>query len=169
MEDLDIQRRTTPGDLSEKPLPALDAPLRKGVATPGLIPPTAPASKPAETMAPIPVKQATRNLPPAITPGSGPAAVASASVQTGRPVYREGEPISVTFAGGSGSKTDWITIVPAGFPEDNWHEWINLNGETAGTRRFQQKLKPGSYEVRLYHDWPRGKFQVIARTTFEVR
>jgi hypothetical protein len=169
MDDLDIQRRMAPGDSGEKTLPAPEAPLRSGTSIPGVVATPAPVAKPSETVVPSTVEKAVRNLPPDVPKGVGATAIGSASLRTGQAIYRESEPIFVTFTGGSGSTSDWMTVVPAGMAEDNWREWVYLNGEPAGTREFKQRLEPGTYEARLYHDWPRGKFQVVARTTFTAR
>jgi len=62
---------------------------------------------------------------------------------------------------------DWITIVPAGSPDDTWGNWWYTDGNNTGTKRAG-KLKPGNYEVRVYFDWPNGGFIVKSRLTFSV-
>jgi hypothetical protein len=89
-------------------------------------------------------------------------------LRTSAAVYRTDQLVAVQYSRMPGSRHDWITIVPAGAPEDTYGEWAWL-GQPAGTHRFGRLLAPGRYEVRAYEDWPAGEFTVRARATFEVR
>jgi hypothetical protein len=167
MDDLDIQRRTAPGDLGDTPLPALDAPLmgRTVSAVPGraIMP-----DLPVEKLLPAPRTVATATPIPDAPKGVGPAA--GPSLRMSKPVYSTSELIIVEFAGVPGNVHDWVCIVPADAPDNtNGSDWNYLKGESSGQYRFSRLLPPGRYEVRLFADWPRGGHNVIARVDFEVK
>ncbi len=82
-------------------------------------------------------------------------------------VYKEGETVVVSYAGLPGNQRDWVTVVPLGAPADNWGQWTYTDGKTEGTFEVSD-LAPGSYEARVYLDWPRGGFDVVRRWYFSV-
>jgi hypothetical protein len=75
--------------------------------------------------------------------------------------------VKVHWQGTPGNQQDWITVVPAGTPDDVWGNWVYLKGKTSGTFVVQD-LAPGQYEARLYLDWPKGKFNVVQRGALPV-
>ncbi len=82
--------------------------------------------------------------------------------------YTPGEPIEVSVSGLSGSSTDWLTLVKADAPTNTWGEWTYTQGVTSGNWSFRAPAQPGSYEIRVYLDYPRGGFDVVARATVTV-
>lgn len=70
-----------------------------------------------------------------------------------------------------------VTRSPAGEVVVHWREtpgndsygstWTYTQGQRSGSRDFG-RLPPGEYEVRLYHDWPNGGFNVQERIRFRV-
>jgi hypothetical protein len=106
--------------------------------------------------------------------GGGPAVSAGPAqpsdevvVGTDQPTYAPYEPIVVEFSGLPASSYDWITIVPSGTPDDQYGQWIQLQGQREGRHEFGG-LPAGSYEVRAYFDWPAGGYTVQARHPFTV-
>ncbi|MFH1090664.1 MAG: hypothetical protein V1742_03740, partial [Pseudomonadota bacterium] len=82
-------------------------------------------------------------------------------------VVPAGQLFTVGWSGTPGNAQDWITVVPAGTPLNQWGAWTYLKGQTSGV--FQVGgLAPGNYELRLYYDWPKGGFNVIERLSFRA-
>ncbi len=89
------------------------------------------------------------------------------SLESDKPVYKEGETVVIRYDGLPGNQNDWVTVVPLGTPTDNWGEWTYTNGKVGGS--FEVKgLAPGSYEARIYFDWPNGGFEVARSWPFTV-
>lgn len=95
------------------------------------------------------------------------------TLYTDKNSYVVGEKIVVTFRGAPTSKKakgkDWITVVPASHPANKYGEWKYTNGQYAGKMEFKTPLKPGKYEVRLYFNWPTGKYVIQRRHSFVAR
>jgi hypothetical protein len=91
-----------------------------------------------------------------------------ARVVTGKRVYSRGEPVEIEFAGLPGNSQDWITLVAASEPQDSFGEWFYTGGLSSGRHTFSGLLKPGSYEVRVYYDWPDGGYNVRVRQGITV-
>lgn len=51
--------------------------------------------------------------------------------------YAPSEAIIVNYFGFPGTASDWITIVPAGTPDNQYKEWHYTNGQPNGTMSFQ--------------------------------
>jgi hypothetical protein len=83
-------------------------------------------------------------------------------------VFPAGRPVTVTWRNTPGGAQDWITFVKAGSSDRSWGKWTYLKGHTSG-RFTVRNLPPGAYEVRLYFNWPRGRYKVIERLPFSVR
>jgi hypothetical protein len=167
MDDLDVQRRTAPGDLGDEPLPPPTLPVaavgRDAIAI--REPPPGPAA-PGPAAAPA-AFETPAGLPDA-PKGVGP--IARASVRVLASVVSPSDLVTIEFSGVPGNVHDWVCIAPAGAPDtDNGREWNYLKGATSGRHTFARLLPPGRYEVRVYADWPRGGHAVIARAPFEVR
>lgn len=92
---------------------------------------------------------------------------AGKQVATQKTVYAPNEAILVNYANLPGNSGDWITIVPANAPDDTYEEWFYTEGQRSGSRQFNG-LAPGSYEVRVYHNWPDGGYVVQDRYRFTV-
>ncbi|MCK9526707.1 MAG: hypothetical protein M0R49_12385 [Limnochordia bacterium] len=77
------------------------------------------------------------------------------------------EDIVVHYQDFPGNKYDWITIVPADFPDNNFKEYYYTDGARSGLMTFAG-LEPGQYEVRSYHNWSQGGYTVQDRYPFTV-
>jgi hypothetical protein len=89
-------------------------------------------------------------------------------VKTLKRTYAVGEPVIVEFSGLPGYSQDWITVVPATASESTQGEWFYTGGMKSGNYTFSG-LVPGSYEVRVYFDWPDGGYNVKQRYGFTVK
>lgn len=98
---------------------------------------------------------------------AGGAPPAGLSLATSQGVYVADQPIDVRFGGFSGAARDWITVVPAASPHQQYGEWYYTSGARDGSLQFQG-LPPGSYEVRGYFDWPAGGYTPRATQPFTV-
>lgn len=82
--------------------------------------------------------------------------------------YAPSETIIVNYFGFPGTASDWITIVPAGTPDNQYKEWHYTNGQPNRTMSFSG-LEPGAYEVRGYFNWSGTQsYTVQARHRFIV-
>lgn len=91
-----------------------------------------------------------------------------ADIRTNKPVYMAHEPVVVEFSGFPGNAQDWITVISASEPADQYGEWFYLEGQTSGRLSFKG-LAPGRYEARGYFNWPEGGYNIQCRYPFEVR
>ncbi len=81
--------------------------------------------------------------------------------------YTAKEPITVKYANLPGNQQDWITVVKASDPENTYGEWFYTEGKTSGSHTFKG-LPAGRYEMRVYHNWPEGDFEIQERYPFTV-
>jgi hypothetical protein len=97
------------------------------------------------------------------------ASAAHAGISTSKKSYLAGEPIVIIYENLPGNAQDWITVLPASNPvEGNYDEWHYTEGRTSGEMRFGALNQPGTYEARLFHDWPNGQYTLHGRASFEV-
>jgi hypothetical protein len=89
------------------------------------------------------------------------------NLRTLKRTYAVGEPVDIEFSGLPGYSQDWITVVPATAPDNSQGEWFYAGGMKSGIHTFSG-LQPGSYEVRVYFDWPSGGYDIKARYAFTV-
>jgi hypothetical protein len=75
---------------------------------------------------------------------------ARAVLELDRASYAPGAPISVTFAGMSGSTSDYVSVAPAGAPNSSYLEYAYTNGAHEGTATLHAPVERGSYEVRAF-------------------
>lgn len=92
---------------------------------------------------------------------------ANPSVRTSKSSYLASEKILVTYSGLSGSKSDWIAITKADLPANQFGQWFYTEGKTNGQFEYNA-LGPGTYEARVYFNWPDGQFAVKASARFTV-
>ena len=52
-------------------------------------------------------------------------------------------------------------------PDSNYQQYFYGEGKKAGRFTFKG-LPAGEYEVRVFHDWPAGGYEVQARSAFRV-
>lgn len=81
--------------------------------------------------------------------------------------YRANEPIKIYYANLPGNKQDWITLAPSGYPDNQYGEWFYTNGQPSGEHTFKG-LSGGEYEVRVFHNWPSGGYNVKYRAKIIV-
>ncbi len=91
----------------------------------------------------------------------------STELSTGKDVYAPDDTITVNYRGMPGNEQDWVTVVDALSSEDSYGEYFYTGGITEGTMQFRG-LEPGRYEVRAFHDWPNGGYEIRARYPFLV-
>jgi hypothetical protein len=87
-------------------------------------------------------------------------------LRTQKPVYYPNEPIVVEYIGFPG-KNDWITVVKAGTPADQYAQYFYTGGKPGGFFTFTG-LPAGDYEARAYFNWPDGGLNIQARYPFQV-
>lgn len=90
-------------------------------------------------------------------------------VVTDKAAYHPGEEVPVRFEYLSGHEQDWLTIVPKGTPADEYGEVFYTKGANRGVHVFQGLPETGDYEIRVYHDWPLGGYEIKARRLIRVR
>ena len=105
--------------------------------------------------------------PQAPPPSPGKIKPGAIDIRPSKSGYAPGERIRVSVSGLPGNKQDWLTVVKAGTPADRYGQWYYTNGVRQGAWTFNG-LKAGSYEVRIYLDWPKGGHNIVARRTFTV-
>lgn len=89
-------------------------------------------------------------------------------VATDKPVYAPDQAITVTVRGMPGNATDWVTLIGADAPDDQYGVWFYTSGRKEGTLQFPG-LPAGTYEARVFLNWPEGAFVVAGRRRFVVR
>ena len=114
--------------------------------------------------APLPKKSA-RNHPAHNSQNSG--SIEGEYLRLDRKTFQTGENITIHFSGIPGNQQDWITLVPVGSPENEWGTWSYLKGKKSGLHTIKAP-SPGKYEIRLYFDWPRGKYDIKDQIELEV-
>lgn len=82
--------------------------------------------------------------------------------------YNSNQPIEIEFLNLPGNKQDWITLVEAHKLDDTYGQWFYTGGKMNGSHTFRA-VSPGKYELRLYFNWPDGKFEVKAREIIIVK
>jgi len=92
----------------------------------------------------------------------------SQRLRTALPVASPDAQLVVFYRSFPGNEGDWITVVPAGTPDDQYSQWYFLRGQEQGTL-ILPALPEGRYEVRGYYDWPDGGYTVQDRYAFTVR
>ncbi len=80
----------------------------------------------------------------------------------------DGSSVVVTWKGTPGNQQDWVTVVKAGTPDEEWGTWTYTAGKKNGSFTAMI-LTDGRYEARLYYDYPKGGFKVIERVAFSVK
>lgn len=90
---------------------------------------------------------------------------AEAALEIDRDQVALGGRITVQLHPRPGGQSDWVTFVPASTPDSTHGPWA-----FRGTGRSATFVAgaPGDHEVRLYHDWPRGRYNVVERRRVRV-
>ncbi|SHO51360.1 tropomyosin [Desulfopila aestuarii] len=96
-----------------------------------------------------------------------PAKTTSGSVHAVKDVYQAGELIEISYDNLPGNRQDWITLIQKDKPDNTYAEWFYTDGKTSGRHTFKA-LPAGEYEIRTYHDWPKGGYVVQQRRNLVV-
>lgn len=103
-------------------------------------------------------------------PATLPEPVASAPesntyVVSSKDIYATGEAVDIYYGGLPGNANDWVSVVPAGTPDDQYdNNWTYTNGQTDGVFSVTG-LADGNYEARVYIA---GAYVVDQRYAFTV-
>jgi len=139
----------------------------------------APPAAPSATPTPAPASESPRTRAPSSDPAPSASRDAPGPTGHGRPpspgllawtdaaAYAAGETVVVHYRGLPGNPQDWITVVRADESDDRYGAWLYTEGAASGTATFDG-LDAGTYEVRVYLDWPAGGFDVVSRYPFTV-
>lgn len=100
-------------------------------------------------------------------PGGGGTAAGQFILRTSKDVYATNEEITVDFSGLGAGAGNWITIAQASAKPENYGQWFWTDGKPSGTLKFSQHAA-GSYEARLFLNWPSGGYNIAARYPFRV-
>lgn len=82
--------------------------------------------------------------------------------------YNADQPIEIEFINLPGNKQDWITLVQKDKPENTFGQWFYTDAKKNGTHVFNG-MPAGTYELRVYFNWPDGKFEVMGRETIIIK
>jgi len=74
----------------------------------------------------------------------------------------------VTYSDLPGNKLDWISIAQTGTGDSAYLHYKYTDGSRSGEMRFPS-LSPGAYEVRVYFNWPEGRYDIQSRHEFIVK
>jgi hypothetical protein len=88
-------------------------------------------------------------------------------VKTEKAYYAPGEEIMVIAEGLPGTAGAWITIVPLSASDDAQQQTARPEGVQSGRFAFRG-LPEGTYEARLYLNWPTDGYTVRSRQRFKV-
>lgn len=86
-----------------------------------------------------------------VTLSLGTGTAAAQRVSAAPAAVQPGQPVTVTYSGAPGHKTDWIGIYPVAAPNDrSWLSWQYTEGKGSGTMTFPAPDRPGRYNFRLF-------------------
>ena len=79
-----------------------------------------------------------------------PATNARATLALDQPSYAPGAPITVTYSGMSGDRTDYVATAAAGAPNTSYLAYVYTDGARQGTATLAAPTTPGAYELRAF-------------------
>ncbi len=82
--------------------------------------------------------------------------------------YAANQTITIEYLNLPGNKQDWITLVEKNKPDNTFGQWFYTQGKKSGVHEFNG-VPAGTYELRLYFNWPDGKYEVKGRETIIVK
>lgn len=82
--------------------------------------------------------------------------------------FKNTDEITFSYRALPGNKQDWITLVEADKPDNTFGQWFYTQGKRSGTHKFNPVKKDGIYEIRVYYNWPDGKYEVKDRIKVHV-
>ncbi len=90
---------------------------------------------------------------------------ANMTLETDSGAYAPGAPITLRYAGiARPAAQDWIGLYKDANKNDQYGEWHYLGGKANGSLTFKAPSAPGSYEFRLFLNWPSGGYTDVARS-----
>lgn len=89
-------------------------------------------------------------------------------IYTGKDRYQANESIVVYFTQSPGLNSDWISLVPAGSPDNYSGTYQYLPPGLPESSLVFSPQPPGRYEVRVYYNYRRNGYLVSARYPFTV-
>ncbi|MBF0277046.1 MAG: pentapeptide repeat-containing protein [SAR324 cluster bacterium] len=106
---------------------------------------------------------------PSQTAQSGPtsSSMGNPSIRLQKQTFTVGEPVVVTYENLPGNSQDWVSVTAASKPDNQYDKWTYTQGKKNGTFEVSD-LPPGSYQARLYLNWPAGQYNVQGRVSFEI-
>ena len=81
--------------------------------------------------------------------------------------YQPGETVEIDWFSSTGSRYDWLDVVPVGTKDDSAGDRLMYLGKKDGTFSVDN-LKPGDYETRIYLDYNTKGYKVADRLAFQV-
>jgi hypothetical protein len=102
------------------------------------------------------------------TPSGAQTVVPSDGLAVDAATIQPGKKFKVRFSGVPGNQQDWITVVSSKASKDTYGEWFYLGGKKEGELEFTAPTQPGSYDIRLYYNWPDGGYEIQKRVQFSL-
>jgi hypothetical protein len=59
-------------------------------------------------------------------------------------------------------------VVSSSASKETYGEWYYLDGKKEGELEFTAPTAPGSYDVRLYYNWPDGGYEIQRQIQFSL-
>mgnify|MGYP001067284206 CR=1 FL=1 len=79
--------------------------------------------------------------------------------------YAPGETVTLRYSGiASPAAQDWIGLYSVNAKNEQYGEWFYLKANASGSLSFKAPNAPGSYEFRLFLNWPAGGYNDVARS-----
>ena len=136
--------------------------------------PAPPSPTPTATpVLPSPAPTSTPTVTPSSTPSATPTATPTVTATPAGPVITLPEstavaptkPITVKYSGAPGNDQDWIGIYLVDAPNNALGAFLEfLEGRKEGTLTLVAPLIPGTYEFRMFANFPIGGYNDIARS-----
>jgi TolB-like protein len=92
----------------------------------------------------------------------------SSKIYLKKDIYSADENIVIEYSGMPGYQHDWITLTESSKPDTDWGNWFYTQGQQSG-QYIYNGIKPGTYEIRAYYNWPAGGYVVQKRVRFTVK
>lgn len=106
---------------------------------------------------------------PATAPsGSAPPVIdlpAGLALATDKAGYAPGDTVTLRWGGiAQPAAQDWIGLYAEGAANEKYGEWYYLKGQAGGILKFKAPQQAGTYEFRLFLNWPAGGYKDVARS-----
>ncbi|MEW6665167.1 MAG: hypothetical protein AB1512_08100 [Thermodesulfobacteriota bacterium] len=90
------------------------------------------------------------------------------AISTDKITYVHGEKIFVNYKNAPGVKGDWISIAPAGSPDDEAGTYLYIRSSFSKGVLWFDTPPPGKYEARAYYNYKSKGYKVHDRCRFSV-